>query len=474
MRLTQIAEALAVGASRDPTDGTGGGVAGKVAWWRVGSLYLFRLARMKTESPPPTAQLHLAGAQDIAVLLRLRISHCGLNPANGDEFAFAVSSLGDLDGDGVDELAVAAPYRESPIYSYTDAGVVCIMFLSQAEKETTGQISVKFSNVISLDTLEDAGTEETRALMKHNSLFGCALASLGDVNGDGVPDMAASMCGADDEAGAVVILHLSAAGQVLAAKTMSKTAQGLGYLPLIMHDILPLHHSSLAQLRFGEALAAVGDVDGDGYMELAVSVGRERVLVLLSLTSSGTLKGSKLVKDASGAIVNIATRALSAAADWNGDSVPDILYGGNGTVVLLLLHRNATVGTKQSIVFTRDYLFAGLDLGEKETHASQRYTHHTYKSARGSLWLSIGLCVKLSKLTQPEPSTQGTRQAITLATPLQFREISMETLLLTLSLGMLVFRNSLPDSRDLKMRTTRVGCMVSCEASLAHPTHRNV
>jgi hypothetical protein len=367
---TQIAEALAVGASRDPTDGTGGGGKGNVAWWRVGSLYLFRLARMKMESPPPAAKLHLAGPRDVAVLLRLRISHCGLNPANGDEFAFAISSLGDLDGDGVDELAVAAPFRESPIYSYTDAGVVCIMFLSQAEKETsTGQISVKFSNVISLDTLEDAETVETRALQMHFSLFGCALASLGDVNGDGVPDMAASACGADDGAGAVVVLHLSAAGQVLAAETISQTAQGLGYLPLIMRDILSLHHSSLQQLRFGEALAAVGDIDGDGYTELAVSVGRERVLVLLSLTSSGTLKGSKLVKDTRGAVVNIATRALSAAADLNGDSVPDILYGGNGTVVLLLLHRNATVGTKQRLVFTGDYFFAGLDLGENETYA---------------------------------------------------------------------------------------------------------
>jgi hypothetical protein len=361
---TQIAEALAVGASRDPTDGTGGGGKGNVAWWRVGSLYLFRLARMKMETPPPAAQLHLAGPRDVAVLLRLRVSDCGLNPANGDEFAFAISSLGDLDGDGVDELAVAAPFRESPIYSYTDAGVVCIMFLSQAEKETsTGQISVKFSNVISLDTLEDAETVETRALQMHFSLFGCALASLGDVNGDGVPDMAASACGADDGAGAVVVLHLSAGGQVLAAETISQTAQGLGYLPLIMSDILTFHHSSLPQLRFGEALAAVGDVDGDGYTELAVSVGRERVLVLLSLTSSGTLRGAKLVKDTSGAVVKIPTRALSAAADFNGDFVPDILYGGNGTVGVLLLKRDATVTIKQSIFTNGDYLFAGLDLG---------------------------------------------------------------------------------------------------------------
>jgi hypothetical protein len=369
-KATHIAEALAVGASRDPTDENEGGEGKNVALWRVGSLYLFRLARIKMKPPPPAAQLHLAGAQDVAVLLRLRISHCGLNPANGDEFAFAVSSLGDLDGDGVDELAVAAPYRESPIYSYTDAGVICIMFLSQAEKETsTGPISVKFSKVLSLDTLENAETQEVRALQEHFSLFGCALASLGDVNKDGVPDMAASACGADDDAGAVVILHLSAAGQVLAAKTISKTAQGLGYLPLIMRDILPLHHSSLPQLRFGEALAAVGDIDGDGYTELAVSVGRERVLVLLFFSSSGTLKSSKLVKDTSGAVVKIPTRALSAAADLNGDSVPDMLCGGNGTVGLLLLHRNATVRTKQNIVFTGDILFVGLgDLGEKETY----------------------------------------------------------------------------------------------------------
>ena len=63
------------------------------------------------------------------MLLKLQSTSCKLPLVNGDEFGYVMTSVGDLDNDGVHELVVSAPCRESPMYSYTDAGAVCILFL---------------------------------------------------------------------------------------------------------------------------------------------------------------------------------------------------------------------------------------------------------------------------------------------------------------------------------------------------------
>ena len=91
--------------------------------------------------------------------------------------------------------------------------------------------------------------------------FGCSVASLGDVNGDGVVDIAVgAQSGSGDLAnnfGAVHIIYLNRNGTVKSARKLS-------------NDDANLPFSIPESSRFGAALTALGDTDGDGVYTIAV------------------------------------------------------------------------------------------------------------------------------------------------------------------------------------------------------------
>ena len=138
----------------------------------------------------------------------------------GREFGLALAGVGDVDGDGVPDLAVGAP-EQGRVFLFSGA---------------TGQ---------RLRTLNNPTPQA-------GARFGRALAGVGDVDGDGVPDLTVGAPGQDVEGRDTqgqVFLFSGATGQQL--RTLNNPTPQAG-------------------ARFGRELAGVGDVDGDGVSDLAV------------------------------------------------------------------------------------------------------------------------------------------------------------------------------------------------------------
>ncbi|MCH7720800.1 MAG: FG-GAP repeat protein, partial [Planctomycetes bacterium] len=118
-----------------------------------------------------------------------------------DAFGTSVASLGDLDADGVGDLAVGAYLDDD---GGNDRGAVWVLFLN-----TDG--TVKSHQKIS-DT-EGGFT----GILDDSDVLGFSVASLGDLDGDGVADLAVGAFGDDDggfSRGAVWVLFLNTDGTV--------------------------------------------------------------------------------------------------------------------------------------------------------------------------------------------------------------------------------------------------------------------
>jgi hypothetical protein len=143
-------------------------------------------------------------------------------------FGLALAGVGDIDGDGVPDLAAGAPYQN--VAGQGDRGQVFLFSGASGARLRTLN-----------DTVPQAG-----------AYFGFALAGVGDVDGDGVPDLAVGAPNkevAGQDAQGQVFVFSGASGQLVL--TLTKP-------------------SPQAQAQFGWTLAGVGDVDGDGVPDLAV------------------------------------------------------------------------------------------------------------------------------------------------------------------------------------------------------------
>ncbi|MFN9912210.1 MAG: integrin alpha, partial [Pirellulaceae bacterium] len=149
----------------------------------------------------------------------------------------AVASIGDLDNDGITDLAIGDRGYDTPL---GDQGAVYIVRMNADGTPKTPLLTIS-SGVNGGPTL--AG----------GNLFGQSVTSLGDLDGDGNTDIAVGASGdASGGAGrgAAYLLMLNSNGSV---KSSVKFFHGLNEsLNLVNGD------------NFGRSIAALGDLDGDG------------------------------------------------------------------------------------------------------------------------------------------------------------------------------------------------------------------
>jgi Ca2+-binding RTX toxin-like protein len=242
----------------------------------------------------------------------------GATLANGDLFGVSLASSGDLDGDGVVDLAIGA--RNDGTGS-GDQGAVYIQFMN-----ADGTVK-SFTKIAS-------ATNGGPTLANGDSFLG-SVTSLGDLDGDGVTDLAVGAITNDTDdtegtkGGAVHVLFLNADGSV---KNSVKIASWLNGGPVLNND----------EDNFGTSVTSLGDLDGDGVTDLAVGAAgddtggdhRGSVHVLL-LNSNGSVKSStKIASDTNGGptLTNIDAFGISVASlgDMNGDGVTDLAVGAHG------------------------------------------------------------------------------------------------------------------------------------------------
>jgi GEVED domain/FG-GAP repeat/FG-GAP-like repeat/Bacterial Ig domain len=263
----------------------------------------------------------------------------------GDRFGTSVVAIGDLDGDGVVDLAVGSDQYDR--YSESQGGAVYVLFM---KSDGTVKRSQEIASEIGGGPL--FGDRDT---------FGRSIASLGDLDGDGVPDIAVgdSLDGYSGYArGAIYVLFLNADGT---AKKSVRIASGVGGGPEL---------SNLDQ--FGDSVAAVGDLNGDGVMDVAVgapgdSEGDDQsgAAYILFLTPNGAVTGFQKIGEEMGGGPTLYENSqfgnsVAAVGDFNGDGVNDIVIGaqgdGDGTLAygggayLVLLNEDGTAKSSQRIL----------------------------------------------------------------------------------------------------------------------------
>ena len=216
-------------------------------------------------------------------------------------FGSGMTSLGDLDGNGVMDLAVGATQGDMLYGSadmdngngwYTDRdGAVYIMFM-----ETDGTVK-------STVTIDEDTTNGPSFVDSSSRGYGKSIANLGDLDGDGVTDIAVGHTFEEGKRGAVYIHYLNTDGSIKSTATIKDgTTNGPD---LAAGDF------------YGSDIANMGDLDGDGVIDIAVGADED--------SSNGTDKGAVYIHylNSDGSLKEDTVKIRHGTT--NG---PDITYSG--------------------------------------------------------------------------------------------------------------------------------------------------
>src|SRR5438128_312472 len=210
----------------------------------------------------------------------------------GGQFGFSVAAVEDINGDGVSDILVGVPHHiQNPK-------------TNQAEINAGRAFVFSGKDGTLLLTLDDPTPQEGGRL-------GFAVAGLGDVNGDGVPDLLVGVPGKDTPG--------VADSQVGTAYIFSGKDGSL-----IRSLDFPSPGPADAGANFGAAVANAGDINNDGMSDVLIGAPRRsRAFVFNGAT------GALIFTIPSPVVEKLPSfgSAVAAGKDLNGDGTPDFAVG---------------------------------------------------------------------------------------------------------------------------------------------------
>ena len=211
------------------------------------------------------------------------------DPTSTEAFGSALAYVGDVDGDGFQDVAVGGP-GEDAVYLYYGSA--------------TG---TEWNSPYTLSPQDSEGGGD----------YGLSVSGAGDLNDDGFDDLLVGAPGYNVDEGRLFVYYGAATGvSVDTEQTVEASDAGNAD-------------------GYSTVLAALGDVDGDGYDDVGVGApswnGNQGVLYFYFGSSTGLSASSEDILEASNAASNsYFGGAISSAGDVDADGYDDILVGSPG------------------------------------------------------------------------------------------------------------------------------------------------